>query len=156
MSSPLQGWGWGRVRGAKGAPGLPWESWSGPQFWIQAQSGALCIPMGVASPLSDLCASGAPGASPAAGGGQGEAKGHTCRCQLASSELSVPLAREIWIWDSLHSRGKRVILKTTSHTSSGTFGQGAKVMDPGWESWAPVQLNFDFSTLTGGGGGGRF
>lgn len=26
-------------------------------------------------------------------------------------------------------------------------------MDPGWESRALVQLNLDFSTLTGGGGG---
>lgn len=90
MSSLLQAWGSGRVRGAKGAPGPPRESWSGPQFWIQAQSWALCIPVGIVSPLSDLCAFGASGASSAAGGGQGEAKGHPCRCQLALLRAQCP------------------------------------------------------------------
>lgn len=65
------------------------------------------------------------------------------------------VAREIWIWGfSAHTWKERHSEGSTSHISSGTFGQGVKVMDPRRESRVPIQLGLDFSTFPGGSGGG--
>lgn len=91
------------------------------------------------SPLSDPCAFGAPGTSSAAGGAGGGAKGNE---HMAVSG-SPPQSKRVWIWGSLHSQGRGVILKAPLPTFAGTFGQGVKVRDPRWESRAPIQLGLD-------------
>lgn len=72
-----------------------------------------------------------------AGGGQGAHVSVFVSVSPPQSPVSLStssVAREIWIWGSLHSHGRRVMLKALLLTFYGTFGQGVKVTDPIWKS----------------------
>lgn len=138
MSVPLQGWG-GESQGGKGTSGpvgvLVWDIILGLGSWHP-----LCLISVYLEPLELLRQlEGA------------EVRPRGTRVSVSVSQpsskphvpLHIPLAGEIWIWGSLHSQGKRIMLKPPLLTFYGTFGQGVKVMDPTWKSRAPIQLGFD-------------